>query len=286
MVDVRPPERRAHVTLSDGRRLAWSEWGRPDGRPIVFCAGAGCSGALGFGAAALSTLGLRLLAIDRPGLGASDPHPAKTFASWADDLTELIAQQALREVAVVGFSQGAPFALALAARGLVRSAAIVSGQDELAHPRVTPTLHPDVQQMVRTVASDPAAFEAHFASIATADVLWELSVGMSAEIDRAIYTQEPFASAYRTALREGFAQGAQGYARDLANAFLPWPFSVETIGIPVTVWYGGHDTSGVHSPDHGATLAARIPGATRIVAPEDGGAVLWTRAADILGALR
>jgi alpha-beta hydrolase superfamily lysophospholipase len=54
------------------------------------------SGSLGFGANYLPALGLRLMAIDRPGLGLSDP-------------------------------QGLPFAFALVRGGLVEAIAIVSG---------------------------------------------------------------------------------------------------------------------------------------------------------------
>ncbi len=34
---VTPPERRRAVRLSDGRALAWSEWGRLGGTPVLFC---------------------------------------------------------------------------------------------------------------------------------------------------------------------------------------------------------------------------------------------------------
>jgi pimeloyl-ACP methyl ester carboxylesterase len=108
---------------------------------------------------------------------------------------------------------------------------------------------------------------------------------MSAGSDRAIYSAEPFAGLYRAALREGFAQGSAGYARDLAVALGQWPFRPEDIDVPVTLWFGAQDTSPVHSPDHGAGLAVRLPRATRTLDPDEGGAILWTRADDILGAL-
>jgi hypothetical protein len=53
----------------------------------------------------------------------------------------------------------------------------------------------------------------------------------------------------------------------------------------VDLWYGAQDTSPVHSPDFGATLAARLPRATRTVDPGEGGSILWTRARDILARL-
>lgn len=274
------------MQLHDGRRLAWSEWGPVDGIPVLFCPGAGMSGWLGFGASALPHLGLKLIAIDRPGLGLSDPHPNKTLSSWVDDTREFIQTNNLDNVLAVGFSQGAPFAFALAGQGLVEAIAIVSGQDELAHPRLRPLLHPDVAGMIAAVQQDPVAFEQHFSQIATADGLWQLIIGMSAECDRILYESETFGAAYQRALQEGFSQGAQGYARDLINTFSPWTVKLEDITVPVDLWYGGLDTSTVHSPDFGATLASRLPNASHTIDPEEGGSILWTRSGDILAKLK
>jgi pimeloyl-ACP methyl ester carboxylesterase len=283
---VTPPERHAAVRLPDGRALAWAEWGPADGRPVLFCTGAGMSGWLGFGAPALPALGLRLLAIDRPGLGGSDPDPGKTLRSWAADVRALIAAQRLAEVTAVGFSQGAPFALTLAGHGLVRAVAIVSGQDDLAHPRLAPLLPAEVAAMVATARDDPAGFERRFARAATAEGLWQLVLSMSGARDRGLYASAAFGAAFRRALDEGFARGAAGYARDLVNALGPWPVAPEDVAVPVDLWYGAQDTSPVHSPDLGATLASRLPSASRTVDPAEGGSILWTRARDILVALR
>ena len=61
-----------------------------------------------------------------------------------------------------------------------------------------------------------------------------------------------------------------------------WPFAPEDIEVPVHLWYGARDTSPVHSPDFGASLAERIPGAERHLEPGAGGALLWTHAERIL----
>ncbi|HEY9660978.1 MAG TPA: alpha/beta hydrolase [Allocoleopsis sp.] len=283
---VTPPERQAAIQLQDDRKLTWSEWGPEDGIPVLFCTGAAMSGSLGFGATHLPTLGLRLMALDRPGLGLSDPHPNKTLSSWVDDVRELIHIRNLHPVLAVGFSQGAPLAFALADAGLVEAIAIVSGQDELSHPSIKPLLHPDVAQMIAAVEQDAAAFEQHFSQIATWEGLWQLIINMSAERDRTLYLSDSFSQAYQRCLQEGFSQGAGGYARDLANAMSAWSFALEDITIPVDLWYGGLDTSPVHSPDFGVTLAARLPQATHILDPNEGGSILWTRSRDILSKLK
>jgi pimeloyl-ACP methyl ester carboxylesterase len=270
------------MTLSDGRILAWYEWGPPAGVPVLFCTGAAMSGWLGFGSDCLADLGLRLMAVDRPGLGRSSPHPHKTLASWVDDMRELLQFNALSDMLVVGFSQGAPFAFALAGSGLVSAAAIVAGQDQLDHPQIRPLLHPDVAGMLTALQQDPAGFEQQMAGMITLEGLWSLVIGMSGERDRALYESAAFGAAYRRALEQGFAQGTAGYARDLVNALGAWPTAPEAIHIPVDLWYGLEDTSTVHSPDFGATLAARLPQVTHTTLAGEGGSILWTQSHAIL----
>ncbi len=158
----------------------------------------------------------------------------------------------------------------------------MSGQDELSHPSIKPLLHPDVAQMIAAVEQDAATFEQHFAQIATWEELWQLIINMSAERDRTLYLNDSFTQAYQRCLQEGFSQGAGGYARDLANAMSAWSFALEDITIPVDLWYGGLDNSPVHSPDFGVTLTSRLPQATHILDPNEGGSILWTRSRDIL----
>lgn len=282
---VSPAARRDRFTLPSGRRLAWSEWGATDGRPVLFCTGAGMSGALGVESDVAEGLGVRLIGIDRPGLGGSDPDPDKAFETWVADVATLIRSLGLERPRALGVSQGAPFALALGAAEIVAAVSVVTGQDELAHPEVRPMLAPEVAILVASAELDPAGFESHIAATAGADWLWTMIEAMSAPEDVAFYQSEPFRTLYRTALDEGFSQGAGGYARDLSLTFRPWPFLLETMSVPVDLWFALGDRSPVHSPDHGTTLARRLPKSRLEVDDTYGGALLWQRSRDILESL-
>lgn len=282
MADAAPPLER--LPRPDGRHVGWRAWGPATGAPVLFCAGAATSSALGFGLDALAPLGVRLICVDRAGLGGSSPDPHKSFARWCDDVAAVLAHLAIPPAPAIGFSQGAPFAVALAGAGLATRLALVAGQDELAHPAVRAALIPPVAAMVDAIAADVAAFEADFATRVDAAGMFDLVMAMSGPADRAYYQQPAFAAAYRAALDEGFAQGPAGYVRDVTLAMRPWPVPPEAIAAPVALWYGGADASPVHSPDAGARLAARFPRATRRVLPDEGGAILWTQARAILAA--
>lgn len=53
----------------------------------------------------------------------------------------------------------------------------------------------------------------------------------------------------------------------------------------MTLWYGKADESPMHSPDHGRTLARRLPRGELVLLPDEGGALPWTRGDEILDRL-
>ncbi|SOD64363.1 Pimeloyl-ACP methyl ester carboxylesterase [Streptomyces zhaozhouensis] len=276
------PARLGETRLPDGRTLGWAEWGPEDGLPVLLCPGAATSRRLGFGPEAVAALGVRLVSTDRPGLGASSPAPGRTFADFAEDMRRLSERRGLGRPAVVGNSQGAPFALACAVEGVASALAVVSGADEVAAPEFADALTPELRGVVARTARDPGEAEAFFAGLGP-DAMWRMVMAGSPESDLAVYRQPAFAAAYRAALDEAFVQGGAGYARDTVLAMGRWPFALDRITVPVDIWYGAQDTG--HSPDNGARLAARVPGARRHLVPGVGGAVLWTRAEEILATL-
>jgi pimeloyl-ACP methyl ester carboxylesterase len=282
MIAITEPARRGHVRLRDDRQLGVSEWGPEDGTPVLFFPGAGTSSALGPDTEAVEALRVRWIGLDRPGLGRSDAKPGRTLADVAADAEALCAAYRLDRPYAIGFSQGAPFALATAVAGLVRGLALVSFADELA--AFVGKLPPELDALVHRAVDDPEGAEAYFAGMTSA-VMHGMVVGMSSELDRAIYAEPAFDAAYRRALDEGFAQGAAGYARDTILAFRPWSLDLARIAAPVDLWYGAHDASPVHSPDRGETLASRVPRARRHVVESAGGALLWTHARAVLARL-
>jgi pimeloyl-ACP methyl ester carboxylesterase len=281
-VRIDDPARLGESELPDGRLLGWAEWGPSDGLPVLLCPGAATSRWLGFGADAVAALRVRLVSVDRPGLGVSTPAPGRAFGDFADDIRHLAVLRGLGRPAVIGNSQGAPFALACAVAGVAGAVALVSAVDEVAAPEFADVLPVELRGLVGKIACDPAGAQEIFTSF-TADAMWTMVTDNSAQADLAVYQDAVFEAAYRQSLNEGFAQGSAGYARDTILVMGRWPFNLAMINMPVDIWYGEQDSS--HSPDNGAMLTARIPGARRHIVPGIGGAVLWTHAQPILRSL-
>ena len=63
---------------------------------------------------AANRLGLRVIALDRPGIGYSDPRTGDRLLDWPADVAEVADQLGIERFAVQGMSAGGPYALACA----------------------------------------------------------------------------------------------------------------------------------------------------------------------------
>lgn len=264
------------LPLPGGRVLAWSETGPGDGTPVLFLAGAATGRSMVFGDGSR----VRLVTVDRPGIGASTPDPHRSAASTAADLAALVTRLG-GPVPVVANSQAAVFGLAAAEHGIASRLLLVSPADEVADPRVFAQLPGPVRDVVTRVREDPAAAREFFARLGPGGMERMVLDGAD-PADREVYQDPVFLARYRAALREGFANDGAGYATDTIIAMSRWQLDWAAIRVPVQVWFGDRDR--VHSPDLGALLTSRIPGARRHVVPGAGGALLWTHAEEILAA--
>jgi hypothetical protein len=97
------------IELPDGRRLAYCECGARDGAPVFFFHGWPGS-RLDFAPndATAAAAGVRVIAVDRPGIGGSAPQGGRKVLDWPTDVAALADSLALDRFAVLGFSFGGP----------------------------------------------------------------------------------------------------------------------------------------------------------------------------------
>lgn len=92
-------------TLPDGRELGYADYGDPKGKPILYQHGIPGSRIEATRYHDLGKeLGLRIIAIDRPGHGWSAPfssYKGRTVKSWAEDINSLTEYLQLTEYAVL-----------------------------------------------------------------------------------------------------------------------------------------------------------------------------------------
>lgn len=254
--------------LPGGRTLAWCEYGRADGVPLLYfhgIPGSRIDGRLTDGVAAEA--GVRMIAIDRPGFGRSTrPDGRRSYTGWPADVAHFADALELERFAVLGYSCGGPYALAAAEAlgeriskvGLVSSVApsemprYRAGTASTDHAmlllsRPAPWLARGLLGMaLRQARGNPEKFaggvDRDFAAPADQAILDE---GLRAVLP------ELFSEAGRN--------GPAGIVEDFAVWARPSGLSLRRITRPVLLFHGEDDRSIPIA--HSRWLAAQIPGA-------------------------
>ena len=264
------------VRLPDGRGLAWAEYGDPRGAPVIYCHGfPGSRSQAGLAHADAARLGIRMIGIDRPGIGRSHAAPGRRLVDWPADVSGVADALGLGRFAVLGLSGGGPYAAACARlipKRLI-AVAIVSGLGP-------PESWPEARAMrwvarvgLRLAAAFPAVAGAVFGATARgivrdADRMLALVERSYSAPDRAVLMRPEVRRLILASFREGVRQGGTYLAQDLALLARPWGFRLEEVEIPVDLWHGEVDN--VVPPGMGRHVAARIPACRAHFLPGEG----------------
>jgi pimeloyl-ACP methyl ester carboxylesterase len=258
------------VTTRDGRTLACLDVGDPHG-PLVIHNHGGPSSRLEarLFAASASKHRLRLLCVDRPGIGKSSPQRTRSYAGWADDLVAIADALGHREFGVTGWSEGGPWALAAAAYidpfRLRHVTSIAGGSygafgDNWAADQLSKAdalggtlalrFKPGFRLMYAALGLTAKYFRRSFAQ--------QLRKTLN-DYDRQILLQPDVETAFCDTSAECFAQGSDGLVRDSELLYRRWAFDVAAIKRPVHLWQGTDDRLVAASINK--TVADRMPGA-------------------------
>lgn len=260
----------SQIVLSDGRLLAWHEFGDGAGLPCLFFPGSSSSGLAGRGLdISAKAAGIRLLAIDRPGLGHSDPAPARRLSEVPDDIVELLDQLDLDRVGVLGHSAGGATALAVTYRLPERVTATVVGAGS----------GPYSEEWFRAEAEIPSQSRAFYGLALRAPWIFgavlrgstprtakaiELTLGLISrgESPDAVYarTHPDDTRAALEAVADGFRLGSRGPTDDARLICLPWGFRVQDVAGHVHWWHGAQDAN--VRPAAGHAITSRLPNVT------------------------
>jgi pimeloyl-ACP methyl ester carboxylesterase len=105
------------VRVRDGRKLGIAEFGTPDGQPVIWLHGTpGARRQIPEEARRVADArGLRIVGIDRPGVGLSTAHLYEHLYDFTEDLEIVADRLGIHRFATIGLSGGGPYALAAAA---------------------------------------------------------------------------------------------------------------------------------------------------------------------------
>ena len=265
------------LAASDGRRLQVGLLGPRTGTTVVVHHGTPAAASLVRLFEGATTAGVLLIAISRPGYGASSRQPGRNVAAAVADVDAVLDALGRERYVAVGWSGGGPHALACAALDAPRCAAAWS----LAGPApavadidwLAGMASDNVEEFTLAREGGRAFEEALNAAAVTmratspADLATLLGP-LVGEVDRTALAAPRVAEIMASAAAQGLGEDAAGWIDDDRGLLAPWGFDLSRIGVPVEVWYGDQDA--MVPPAHGAWLAAHIPGAREVHRPAAG----------------
>jgi pimeloyl-ACP methyl ester carboxylesterase len=273
-----PPRSEQVVTLADGRRLGGAEFGDPDGAAILwFHATPGARRQIPPRARQLgSERGLRIVAVERPGIGWSTPHLYESVLGWAHDVEEVADQLGLDAFGLVGLSGGGPYVLACAHHMPARvvAAAVFGG--------VAPTRGVDAAAGGLLRLACP--FNSLLSSVSgplgallsmgiralhpISDQVFDLYLRVGPERDRELLSRPEMRAVFVDDLLTGSREGLRSVLYDVVLFSRPWGFGLRDLQVPVHFWQGDSDVIVPFS--HGAHQAALVPEAGLTLRPGEG----------------
>jgi len=228
------------VETPDGRQVGYAVHGDPGGRPVVFCHGGPGSRRSLLGTPTLLTdVGVRLVGIDRPGFGLSDPRPDARVVDGPDDIAVVLRHLGIDRCAVAGVSAGSVHALACGAQRpeLVDQVVVIAGL-------LPPSWYPD-DELIALAAEDPGAARAvirrHLEGFAADIDAAVVAMGTLPDPDGAVYRRPEVKEQFLTTYREAFRSGIEGAVHDVLLGNLPWGFDLADVRVPVRWWQGAVD---------------------------------------------
>lgn len=235
------------LSLSDGRALAYAEWGAPDGRPVVFLQGIP-GGRLNrwWDDELPSDRGIRLITVDRPGIGRSDFKRGRSVGDWPADAEQLADHLRLERFPLIGFSAGGPYALAAAARlqDRVSAVGLVSALGRTDMTGVVDEMA--TARYFKLAGRSPAVMGLIYAAVARQarkdpDAAHKRFFARSSRIDRAVLDRPEVKARWMPAFIDAAQGRGRGLGEDMRVVQRPWGFDPADVRLPVHLWHGDAD---------------------------------------------
>ncbi|MCG5433267.1 alpha/beta hydrolase [Mycobacterium sp. MYCO198283] len=289
-VAIERPKLEGTVAVGGDRRIGFAEFGDPQGRAVFWLHGTpGARRQIPMEARVYAERHhIRLIGLDRPGIGSSTPYQYGTVLEFADDLRTIADTLGVDKMAVVGLSGGGPYTLACAAAmpdrvvtvGVLGGVAPTVGPDAISGglmslgTRVAPLL---------AVAGLPIRLAAVgliklIAPVAEPALYAYASVSPAA--DRRLLVRPEFKAMFLDDLLNGSRKQLAAPFADIIVFARDWGFRLDEVKVPVHWWHGDRDH--IIPFAHGRHVASRLPNATFYEIPGESHLAGLGRAEEIL----
>lgn len=257
------------MAVRAGRRLSFAEYGVPRGRAVVWMHGTpGARRQVPVEARRLALeQGLRIIGVDRPGIGSSTPYLYPDLLDWIHDLEHLLDALGVDSTHLIGLSGGGPYVLAAGAAlpERVHGIAVLGG--------VAPTVGPDAAEggaislAVRlapllALGRVPLGVAMNqFVRLAkpVAGSFLDLYAAVQPPGDRTLLSRPEFRAMFVDDLLNGNRFQSTAPINDLLLFCREWGFAPADVRVPVRWWHGDDDH--IVPLRHGRHVVDRLPDA-------------------------
>lgn len=269
------PKLEGNVAVGDDRQIGFAEFGDPHGRAVFWLHGTpGARRQIPVEARVFAEQRhIRLIGIDRPGIGASTPYQYPNVLAFAEDLRTIADVLGIDEMAVIGLSGGGPYALACAAA--MPDRVVVTG----VLGGVAPTIGPEaITGGLMSLGSAIAplmpfiGLPLRLAAVSLIQMVRPLgsrAVDMygriSPEGDRRLLARPEFKAMFLDDLLNGSRKQMSAPFADVVVFARDWGFRLDQVKVPVRWWHGDKDH--IIPVEHGRHVVSLLPDAQMYTLP-------------------
>ena len=274
-MSIERPKLEGNVAVGDDRQIGFAEFGDPQGRAVFWLHGTpGARRQIPVEARAYAERhGIRLIGVDRPGIGSSTPYAYPNVLAFADDLRTIADVLGIDQMAVVGLSGGGPYTLACATAmpdrvvvaGVLGGVAPTVGDEGIggglmglgsfvapALPIVGLPLRLALVGLVRAIRPiGPLALQGY--------------AMVSPEGDRRLLQRPEIGAMFLDDLLNGSRKQLAAPLADVAVFAKDWGFRLDEVKVPVRWWHGDKDHIVPYA--HGEHVVSRLPDAELYTLP-------------------
>jgi pimeloyl-ACP methyl ester carboxylesterase len=276
------------LTLSDGRTLAYAEYGDLRGKPVFFFHGMPGSRLFRPPDNITEKAGVRLITTDRPGYGRSTFQPGRRFLDWPDDIVQLADHLGIQKFCVAGHSGSGPYvaACAYALPERVTAAAVLSGAGPVDAPDITRGMTTMNKLGVLVGRFIPWPFWQALVWVfyhrraENPSREFKRGDGKRPPADEQQFQKPEVREACTISELEAFRPGLQGLVWEARLLTRPWGFPLQDIRVPYHLWHGTEDDQApLAMARH---VAGKIPGSKITVCENEAHMLLFPHWEEIL----
>ena len=273
MSNVRRPALEGTVAVREDRRISFAEYGPRRGPAIIWMHGTpGARRQIPLEIREYADQqGVRIIGLDRPGIGSSTPYLYPNILDWTHDLELILDTLAIDTVRLIGLSGGGPYVLAAGAAlpDRVYGVGVLGG--------LAPTQGPDaaeggIIQLAVTLAPFLVAARVPLGIALTQGIrlvrplagsALDLYAAVQPPGDKNLLSRPEFKAMFLDDLLNGSRFQTSAPLNDLVLFTKHWGFEAADVRVPVRWWHGDDDH--IVPFRHGQHVVDRLPDATMTV---------------------